>query len=111
MRNKAKPLVSIELDKKRNLLLDLNAMVNFEEATGKNILQGASLDNLSAKDLRALLWACLLHEDKDLTLEQVGEMIHGGNMESIANKLTSAWEVATPEGDKEAPLAVKSPPG
>ena len=109
--NKAKPLVSITLDRKRNLLLDLNAMVSFEEATGKNLLQGITPDNLSAKDLRGLLWACLLHEDKELTLEKVGEMVHSGNMESIATKLSSAWEVAMPEGDKDAPLAPKSPPG
>lgn len=109
--SKVKPLVSITLDKKRSLLLDLNAMVNVEEATGKNLLQGDSLNNLSAKDLRALLWACLLHEDKELTLEQVGGMVHSGNMESIASKLTSAWEVAMPEGDKNAPLAGKPPPG
>ena len=110
MPNKAKPLIPIELDKKRNLMLDLNAMVNFEEATGKNVLQGDSLNNLSAKDLRALLWACLLHEDKDLTLDQVGGMIHSGNMEVVASKLTAAWEVAMPE-ESGAPLAGKPPPG
>ena len=110
MPNKAKPLIPIELDKKRNLMLDLNAMVNFEEATGKNVLQGDSLNNLSAKDLRALLWACLLHEDKDLTLEQVGGMIHSGNMEAVANKLTAAWEVAMPEESGD-PLAGKPPLG
>jgi len=89
--------IPIKLDKKRNLLLNGNVMVSFEEATGKNLFQGDSLDNLSAKDFRALVWACLLHEDKDLTLEQVGAMIGAGNIEDIAAKLSEVWEGATPK--------------
>jgi len=108
--DKVKPLVPITLDKKRNLLLNLNAMVSFEDVTGRNLLQGIAIGDMSTKDLRALLWACLIHEDKELTLEQVGEMIHAGNMTDIFTKLTEAWEAATPE-ESEAPLAGKSPPG
>lgn len=105
MGNKARPIIPIMLDKERHLLLNLNAMVDFEEATGKNMLQQKTLDDLSAKDLRALLWGCLKHEDKELTIEQVGGMIHAGNMEEISASLTKAWELASPKVEEtENPL-------
>ena len=110
MPNKVKPGIPITLDKERHLLMDLNAMVSFEDATGKNIMQGIDPDSMTAKDFRALLWACLLHEDETLKLEDVGKMIHTGNMSELSEKIAQAWEVASPEtkGDKH-PLA-KSPP-
>ena len=95
------------MDKKRHFLYDLNAMIRFEEVTGKNTLQGLSPADLSAKDFRALIWACLLHEDKELTLEQVGAMFHSGNMDQMIGRLTDALEAATPEKETEAPLVVK----
>jgi len=111
MPNKVKPAIAINLDKPRHLLMDLNAMVAFEEATGKNIMQGIDPDSMTAKDFRALLWACLLHEDEALKIEDVGKMIHAGNMGELSGKIAQAWEVASPEveGDK-SPLA-ESPPG
>jgi len=109
--NKAKPLVQITLDKERNLLLNLNTMVKFEEITGKNLLQSASFTDLSITDLRVLVWACLLHEDKELTLDQVGEMVDVDNLAEVSNKLAIAWGVASPEVDKESPLLGKPQPG
>lgn len=103
--NKTKPIVAITLDKERHLLMNLNAMVAFEEETGKNIMQGLAPDSLTAKDFRALLWACLLHEDPELKVEDVGGMIHAGNMAELAEKIAEAWEVASPE--VSIPLAKK----
>lgn len=110
--SKANPKIAIELDKPRHLQFDLNAMVAYEEATGKNIFNGIDMQNLGAKELRALLWACLLHEDKDLTIEQVGSWVTTGNMTEIAQSIMNAFNEAMPEAEegesKEAPLA--SPP-
>jgi hypothetical protein len=102
-----KPTVTIILDKERHLLLSINAMVSFEEATGKNIMQGLEMDRFSAKDLRALLWACLKHEDPGLTQEAIGDLIHAGNMTEIITAITEAWSKAMPE-TKTDPLT-KSP--
>ena len=111
MANKVRPKIPIMLDKKRYFLLDLNAMVAFEEETGKNIMQGIDPKSMTAKDFRALLWACLLHEDESLGIRDVGKMIHTGNMNELSTKMGQAWEAATPEkGGKQDPLA-KSPPG
>lgn len=102
---KIKPAVTIDLDKERHLLLDLNAMITFQETTGKNLFSAQTGESLSKEmspaDLRALLWACLLHEDEKLTLKQVGSWIHTGNMMEIANKLAETWNKAMPENTGE----------
>lgn len=105
-----KKLVTVELDKKRNLLINLNSMCAFEEKTGKKFLDVT--DSLSkgewpsVTDFRALFWAALIHEDKDLTLEEVGEMIAPSDM----NKLAEAISAGMPEskGD-DRPLEAKPP--
>jgi len=106
MPNKVKSKIPIMLDKERHLLMNLNAMVSFEEATGKSLFQGIDPKGMTAKDFRALLWACLLHEDESLELKDVGKMIHAGNMGELSEKIAQAWEIASPEGkgDKD-PLA------
>ena len=112
--NKAKPGVKITLDKERTLKLDLNAMVAFEEATGKSIMGGKFTGkDMTPRDLRAMLWACLLHEDEELTLKQVGSWITVGNLMEVTGKLNEAFDVAMPKsgGEAAAPLAKKSPPG
>jgi len=106
MPDKVRPGIPIKLDKERHLLMDLNAMVAFEEATGKNIMQGIDEKSMTAKDFRALLWSCLLHEDESLKLDDVGKMIHAGNMGELSQKIAKAWEVAIPESEGESrPLA------
>lgn len=97
MGNPTAPTVKINLDKERTLLFDLNAMVEFEEATGKSLMSGESLSNLGMKDIRALLWAGLVHEDEKITLKQVGKMVHLGNIEAISTSIESAFDAAMPE--------------
>ena len=101
MASKTAPKVPITLDKKRHLLLDLNAMAAFEDATGKNIMRGFGSAEMTAKDLRALLWACLLHEDENLTIEGAGRLIHTGNLDAVTESLGEAWSAAMPEAEEE----------
>lgn len=89
--------IKIKLDKERTILFNLNAMAEFEEVTGKSFFSEQDLDNLTAKDVRAMLWTGLKHEDPDLTLEDVGEMIHVGNMAEIMEGLTGAYKGAMPQ--------------
>ena len=69
-----KKSVTIELDKARNLRYGINALVTVEELTGKPLTR-LDLESVSIKDLRAILYAGLCHEDKTLTPEKVGELI------------------------------------
>jgi len=90
--------IEIELDKKRHFVFDLNAMAAYEDATGFSAF--AIGDNLSAKAVRALLWACLIHDDESLTLQEVGGFIHAGNLGEITQKLNAAIALST-EKDAE----------
>jgi hypothetical protein len=89
--------VPVMLDKERHLKLDLNAMVRFEEATGKSFLKGFDTDNLTAKGMLSLFWACLLHEDPALTQEQVGSWIDATNMTALSDAMNKAISVSLPE--------------
>lgn len=109
--NKANPGVKVVLDKERVLKLDLNAMAAFEEATGKSLMDGSfQSSNMSIRDVRAMLWACLIHEDDALTEKQVGSWVDMTNMLEVASKLNEAFEVAIPEGKEGEPNPlVKAP--
>jgi len=90
--------VIIDLDKPRSLRFDLNAMAAYEDATGKSAF--AIGDNISATSIRALLWACLIHVDDTLTIEQVGRLIHTGNMQEITTKINKLVQTSTDTGEE-----------
>lgn len=101
--NKARPDVKIMLDRERTLRLDLNAMISYEDATKKSLFDGSFQGaNFSAKDMRAMLWACLLHDDPTLTLEIVGSLISVDNMTDVASKLNETFEVAVPKAKRKS---------
>ena len=82
-------LVTVTLDKERHLRLTLKGMMEFEKITGKNLLKGFIFDDLTVEDSATLIWACLIHEDRDLTLDDVLCMVDLSNyvavMEAIIN--------------------------
>lgn len=92
----------ITLDKERNLLLDMNAMAEFEKETGKSLMNGADLKKMGMRDFRALIWACLVHEDEKLTIKQVGAMIHAGNLEKVSTAIEKAFTAAMPEKSEDS---------
>lgn len=109
--NKLKPLVPITLDKLRHLKFDLNAMIAYEEAMGESLSQLSS--TLSAKQLRALLWAGLIHEDKDLSLAQVGAWVTTDNIAEVTNALNNAIQLSrddVKEGEVENRDPLSYPP-
>ena len=112
MASKANPRIKVTLDKPRIIMFDLNALAAFEETTGRSVLNGLSLEGLAVKDLRALFWAGLLHEDPDLTLQQVGAIVHPGNLMYIFKQINIAMGLAMPDakegdGDASRPLIMK----
>lgn len=66
--------VSIQLDKPRTLRYGMNALAKIEDITGKTIMS-LDLTSLGIKDLLVIVYAGLCHEDKNLTLEQVGDLL------------------------------------
>lgn len=93
-------MVAIKLDRERHLQMDLNAMIAFEEATGKSFLDIASLNSMGPKELRALLWASLKHEDPELTLEKAGTLITAASLNEMAEIIAT---VVSPGGDSPLP--------
>lgn len=91
------PLTAIMLDKERRLKLTLNAMIHFQQITGKDLLKGINIENFELADIRALIFACLLHEDKALTLEAVGDMITPANMRAVMDSVVTAIKNSFPE--------------
>ncbi|MDE1161927.1 MAG: hypothetical protein PW792_08265 [Acidobacteriaceae bacterium] len=86
-------LPSVYLDiagKKRKLLFDFNTVIRVDELTGLNLLR-AVVSEVEAKNVRALLYASLLHDDPDLTLEEVGSWITIRNMSSVQTAIRTAW--------------------
>ena len=88
-----KKIVAIELDKVRHLKFNLNALITAESITGKKLSElsseGGSFD---LSFLRALLYAGLKWEDKELTLEDVGDLIDMDNLEFVTEKLGEAMQ-------------------
>ena len=104
-------LVTVNLDKERHLRLTLKGMLEFQKHTGKNLLKGFRLKELSLEDSAALIWACLIHEDKEIKYEDVLNMIDLHNLTSVVNAVAECINQSLPEAEKAVPLAEKPQPG
>lgn len=95
--------MKVMLDRERTLTIDLNAMVRFEDITGKSLFKAKTISELSTKEYRTLIWACLVQDDPELTPEQVGQIVGpkkiGKLSEAIAKELTMEDEEASPLPD------------
>ena len=101
--------VTITLDKERTLRLTLKGMLEFEKITGLSLLKGFRLDAISLTESAALMWACLIHEDKDLTFEDVTAMV---DIDNFADALTAVKQCIDNSVTKEKadkPPLVKRP--
>jgi hypothetical protein len=104
--------VTIVLDKERHLKLTIGGMKKFREATGIDLLKGGNLDNCTEDHITAFFWSCLLHEDRKLTLEDVGYMLNPGNLAVITDAMMKVWKLAMPESEGvPAPNLPSRPPG
>ena len=92
-------VTTLDLDKKRKYQLNLNAMINFEEETGKSLINMSEGDELTIPELRALIWVGL-NEFEDIALEEVGKLIHPGNMAQIEAKIMEVYGETMPEQEK-----------
>lgn len=91
--------ISIVLDKTRNLRFDFNALCVLEEELGVSLtdLGDKLTGSLRFKDLRAIVWAGLLHEDEGLTLKDVGKLLDPSKLLEVAEAVGKAFSMAFPE--------------
>ena len=99
-------LVTIKLDKERHLRLTLKGMIEFGKLTGKNLLKGFKMEDLSLEDTAAMTWACLLHEDDELTYDNVLCMVDITNIVLVMDAVKKCLLQSLPEAEAgERPLA------
>jgi hypothetical protein len=90
MANKERGEVKVTLDKERTLKFTLNSLVYAEE-NGVDIQNMSKGGSVKLKDLRTLLFAGLMHEDKELTAEAVGDLIDVAELAPISEALNKAF--------------------
>ena len=95
------PYKMMELDKPRRMRLGMGAMVEFEEITGKSLMNLSDEDLKSMITCKFLLWVMLKAEEPTLTPENVMTLVdeHAKNMGYVIEILSEAVELAF--GDKE----------
>ena len=99
----SKPVPIVLADgKKRTLLFEFEAFLGLEQEFGITIekMQEDLLAGGALRNMRALLWAGLLHEDESLTLKDVGKLIEIKNFEAISDALAKAFTEAFPAAEE-----------
>lgn len=87
---KEKKLVSIKLDKERHLYFNLNSLEIIEDLTGKSLDKIG--DEMNMKTLKAIVFAGLKHEDKSITLEEVGDIIGFEDVRKVSEAIGEAFK-------------------
>lgn len=87
------------------MVLDFNALCEFEDHTGKNaldVLTGLEAGKVTARDLRALAWAGLKRHQPEITLAEAGDIL-GANPDAIAR----AGAAMAPAGEPDEGNALR----
>ena len=84
----------------RTIKFTLNALAELEDRYGSVDEAFKQLDNNSIKAVRCILWAGLIHEDPDLTEQQVGNLIDIQYMQELMASLGDAFDADMPEAEK-----------
>jgi Zn-finger domain-containing protein len=86
--------ITIELDRPRTLRYGMNALAKIEDITKKSIIS-IDLNNIGIRDLLAIIYAGLYHDDKSLTVEKVGDLVDEySDMNTVAEKVGEAFTLA-----------------
>lgn len=85
--------VEIMLDKKRHLAYPVYALIKLKKEYGIELKDLQDKDK--AEDLETILavvWAGLIHEDKSLTMEELGFMLDITQLPEISQKIAEVFE-------------------
>lgn len=84
----------VELDKVRNFRYGMKAISIIEKKFKKPIAK-VDFDNLTMEDTATIIWAGLVHEDKNLTVEKVMDLIdEKGNLQQVMQVMSEAMSAA-----------------
>jgi hypothetical protein len=93
MANKHRGEISIKLDKIRKLKYTTNSLAELEDQLGYSL---GRLDEheIGFKTLIKMTWAGLIHEDPDLTLKEIGDLMDYSDVNTIAEKIREALDLS-----------------
>jgi len=101
----------IQLDKARNLRYGYMGLSLIEEALGMNInkvLIKATKGDLSIKETFTMIWAGLYHEDKELTVEKVIDLVDEySDIETVSELMGKAIEKSLAKKENNEKNVVK----
>lgn len=84
----------IQLDKMRNLRYGMKAISLIEKKFKKNIAK-INMDDLTMEEIATFVWAGLVHEDKELTIDKVMDLIDDySNVQEVLAKVGEALNLA-----------------
>lgn len=93
--------IPVDLDKVRNFRYGMKAISIIEKKFKKPIAK-VDFDNLTMEDTATIIWAGLVHEDKNLTPDRVMDLIdEKGNMQEVMKVMSEAMNAAFGGGAKE----------
>jgi hypothetical protein len=75
--------VPIELDKRRNIVFTLRSFVELDEIYGSKSKALESLQSGGLRHVRSWLWAGLINEDDNLSVEDVGSLITDSTKDAL----------------------------
>ncbi len=85
------------------LRIDWNSMCEFEDATGKDAMATlqefeGNAGSVSAKDLRTLMWSCMLHHHPEASPRDAGDLL-SENIEALTEVIKASMPTAEDVGD------------
>ena len=101
------PVTSILLDKERRVVFSMYSLGRLEELFDVNMIDdGFQKIEMNARNLAAILWAGLIHEDDELDtddpkdgIKRVAKLLTTENTGRVLAVITAAQEVSFPEPD------------
>jgi hypothetical protein len=98
------PTVTLKLDKPRTLAFTMGAMRRIQERLGTLDITKDVAGGLLT--MPTYIWACMdADARKEITVEEVEDMIHPGNMGEIGAAIDALFGASNPEGATEAEVA------
>lgn len=93
MANPDRGYVAITLDKPRYLRYKANSLKALEKELNIKITK-LDVNSLGITEMIAMLWAGLIHEQSDLTLNQAGDLLDEGEIGEVMKKCGEAITLA-----------------
>ncbi|GIW49206.1 MAG: hypothetical protein KatS3mg079_682 [Caloramator sp.] len=86
--------VPVQLDKMRNLRYGMKAISLIEKKFGKSIAK-IDMDDMTMEEIATFVWAGLVHEDKELTVEKVMDLVDEySTVQTVMEKVSEAMNLA-----------------